>query len=76
MEKVIVPVEKFKSKDGKIFDTEEQCIHHEEIRDGIRKICPSCLGSKKVDPYGDGRVFHSCTQCGGKGYVKKQESWG
>ena len=75
MEIIKVLVEKYKSKDNIIFSTEKECILHEKKLDGLIKTCSNCNGEKKVDPYGDGRVFNTCTTCSGKGYIERREVW-
>jgi hypothetical protein len=75
MEIVKVLVEKYKAKDGMIFSTEEECIFHEKKLDGLIKTCHFCLGTKKVDVYGDGYVFATCNTCDGKGYLERKEVW-
>lgn len=75
MKIIKVNVEKFQANDGKIFDYEEDCIHHELVLKGFRKSCPLCEGKKKVDPYGDGKSFSYCNNCSGKGWVELKEVW-
>lgn len=75
----MIPVEikviKYEADDGKVFDTEADCIHHEKILSGERKVCPYCNGTKKVDLCGDGREFWKCQDCNGKGWVSKKVVW-
>lgn len=75
MKPITIQVTKFQANDGRVFDTEDQCTHHEKRVSGHIKTCPNCNGIGEVDPYGDGRTFIPCSKCGGKGYVEKQEIW-
>ena len=76
------------AKDGKEFETEKECIHHEKILDGTRKVCPECEGkgyflTEEMDEnYHTGapekRVLKTtCKSCHGKGYLEKvlKETW-
>ena len=75
------------AKDGKEFDSEESCRHHEMILDGTRIVCPHCGGKggwkgKWIDPYWhwDGPMggyyeYHTCEKCKGKGYLEKKVTW-
>lgn len=75
MEKIFVEVERYRSFDRLLFKTEQECIHHEKMLQGIRKICPECKGTKEVDQTGDGRSFSKCDTCSAKGWVEKEEVW-
>lgn len=75
MEKIIDEVEKYRANDGKIFNDKEDCIHHEKMLSGERKICPNCEGKGKVDPTNDGREYWTCSTCNGKKWVEKVEVW-
>ena len=74
MEKVKVEVIKYKAKDGRIFDEEKSCIHHEKMLSGERKTCQSCGGRGEV-PDGFGVRNIKCGTCSGKGWVEKFEVW-
>jgi len=75
------------AKDGKEFDSEESCKHHEMILDGTRIVCPRCNGKggwqgKWIEPYwhwdgpmGGYHEFHTCEKCKGKGYLEKKVTW-
>jgi predicted RNA-binding Zn-ribbon protein involved in translation (DUF1610 family) len=75
------------AKDGKEFDSEEECKHHEMILDGTRIVCPNCGGEggfrgKWIEPYEhwDGPMggyyeFTRCSRCKGKGYLEKKVTW-
>ena len=76
------------ANDGKEFETEKECIHHEKILDGTRKGCPECKGkgyflTEEMDEnYHTGapekRVWKTtCKSCHGKGYLEKvvKETW-
>ena len=75
------------AKDGKEFDSEDKCRHHEMILDGIRIVCPQCDGKKGwrgkwIEPYDhwDGPMggyyeWHTCPKCKGKGYLEKKVTW-
>ena len=76
------------AKDGKEFDSENECKHYEMILDDTRKVCPECHGKGVVikeyeyDNYHSGVpetsiFFPTCTKCNGKGYLEKKikEVW-
>jgi DnaJ-class molecular chaperone len=75
------------AKDGKEFDSEEECKHHEMILDGTRIVCPDCKGQggftgKWVEPYEHwegtmGGYYERtvCPKCNGKGYLEKKITW-
>ena len=75
------------AKDGKEFNTEDECIHHEMMLDGIRIVCPNCngQGSWKTDyvpeyDHWDGTMggywnYEKCPKCKGKGYLEKKVTW-
>lgn len=74
------------AKDGKVFNSENECIHYEKILDGIRKVCPECKGKgyflvEEMDEnYHTGApetriVEKTCENCNGKGYLEKKEVW-
>lgn len=73
MEKVIVSVEKYKSNDGRVFDKEADCIHHELMASGVRRICAWCHGDKKVPDAGN-CYYIKCDGCDGKGWQEKYET--
>lgn len=75
MKQIKVSVTKYEANDGKIFDSEEECIHYEKMKSGQRKICDSCKGGKTIDPYGDGKTKWKCPMCDGKGWVEKTVVW-
>ncbi|EAO0106711.1 hypothetical protein EU727_08640 [Salmonella enterica] len=75
IEKILVQVERYKTPDGKIFDSLEKAEHHLKMITGERIVCPECHGNKKIDPYGDGRTFIPCGKCTGKGYLEKITEW-
>lgn len=73
----------FIAVDGKEFEKEQDCIHHEKILLGERKPCPDCGGTGAVfvtEEYEDhhGGTIRSidtetkCKTCGGKGYLEKK----
>lgn len=79
------------AKDGKEFDNEDACRHHEMILDGTRKVCTRCDGKGYINSHyeeyldsvvnwGDGQyhtrwVSDTCPECGGKGYLEKKVTW-
>jgi len=76
------------AKDGKEFDSEDECIHYEMMLDGIRVKCPVCDGKGYVrgrfveayDNYDIGHVdahyeYNKCNRCNGKGYLEKKIVW-
>lgn len=75
MKKIEVIVEKWESKDGLIWDTESDCIHHEKRLDGLIITCTNCKGKQNVDAFGDGSTFWECATCKGKGFLEKKEIW-
>lgn len=72
---------KFKTTDGQIFDVHSNAVIHQEILDGIKKGCNSCLSSgtilidktnQKPSNY-FGRqyiILEKCDKCNGKGYIE------
>lgn len=76
------------AKDGKEFNSESECKHHEMILNGTRIICPKCHGAKgfqgrfieAYDNYDIGHVdahyeWTICDKCKGKGYLEKKVTW-
>jgi len=76
------------AKDGKEFNSESDCKHHEMILNGTRIICPECNGKGKIDVIEEYDNYHTgvlekttiyptCTKCNGKGYLEKKikEIW-
>ena len=76
------------AKDGKEFDSEDKCKHHEMNLDGTRKVCEHCGGEGRIrgrlvneyDNYDIGHVeahyeYDICPKCGGKGYLEKKVTW-
>ena len=76
------------AKDGKEFNTREDCINHEKELDGIRKVCPTCNGAgwlqgKFVPAYDNYDIGHveahyewdECPTCHGKKYLEKKVVW-
>lgn len=74
MKPIQVAVTKYQAEDGKVFDSEEDCIHHEKMLSGIRKTCPSCNGLGNDQGYGTGWV-QTCGGCKGRGWVEKVVRW-
>lgn len=75
MRPIIIEVQKYEANNGSVFDTKDEAIHCDKLEDGTRRICSSCVGSGKLDPYGDGHVSMTCTDCGGNGWQEKVEVW-
>lgn len=71
-----VEITQYQTDDGLVFDTLGQAEHHEKMKAGIRKVCPSCDGEREYSPSGDGRDIITCPKCQGKGWVEKKEVWG
>jgi len=69
MEAVEVMIIKYKSKNGKIYDNEKDALLYDDIHDGIKKICPSCNGLKKVLDE-EGKYYRDCGVCNSKGYLE------
>lgn len=78
----------FIADDGIEFDTKKECIHHEKILKGERKICPECHGEGKTSEWEEYDNYHTgvkettlihptCKTCHGKGYLDKHmiEVW-
>lgn len=80
----------YTARDGKTFNSEEECRVHEMILDGEARVCPTCKGEKEcyhreVVGYTGGLQWHGepiygqkwgkCPTCGGKGYQVKKETW-
>ena len=75
------------AKDGKEFNDEDKCKHHEMILDGTRMVCPDCNGKGrwKTDyvpeyEHWEGTMggywnYATCKRCGGKGYLDKKVTW-
>ena len=74
--------------DGKEFETEYDCLHHEKLINGEIIICPECNGEGQTseweewDNYHTGvkersLIFPPCKKCNGRGYLKKviKETW-
>ena len=84
-----IQVNVFESSDGKEFESQEKCLFHEDIINGIKKICLPCYGSGRVlydnDPTGDGgwggtrcgisSSVIDCSNCKGKGYLELKTVW-
>ena len=73
----------FISFDGKEFEKEQDCIHHEKILTGERKLCSDCEGTGTVFVTEEFEDHHTgvmrslegktkCKTCGGKGYLEKK----
>ena len=77
MERVVISVEKYKAKDGKLFDTQTEVIDHELRLSGSRKTCPQCRGTGKYGTYEQYSIAEKCDNCKGKGYLDKEiiEVW-
>ena len=75
------------ANDGEEFSTEEECVGHEKMLSGERKICPECHGQgwvygRYIPPYdhwdgpmGGYHETHKCEKCNGKGYLEKKVTW-
>ena len=76
------------AKDGKEFNSPEECENYEMILDGTRIVCPKCNGKGKIatkekyDNYHTGApeiytIYPICKKCNGKGYLEKKiiEVW-
>ena len=75
------------AKDGKEFDSENECKNYEMMLDGTRIVCPACQGKGSwktdyVEPYDhwDGPMggywnYNTCSRCKGKGYLEKKVTW-
>jgi len=76
------------AKDGKEFNSEDECKHYEMILDGKCIICPECHGEGKIavieeyDNYHTGAperttIYPTCPKCNGKGFLEKKikEVW-
>lgn len=68
---------KYKTTDGQMFDFYYRANIHQEILDGVKKGCNSCLNSGKVFDLvknDDGHTYHVidviCDKCNGKGYIE------
>jgi len=86
----LVDYEVYIANDGTEFDNEQECIHHDKIYEGSRKVCETCGGSGYVNHrtqrYFDGGMYgdhqwhdretsDECPTCKGKGYLEKKISW-
>ena len=67
----------YKTTDGQLFDVYSNAVIHQEILDGIKKGCNTCLNSGKVlkeeylHQYGRNyTVLKDCKKCNGKGYIE------
>lgn len=56
----------YQSYDGNLFNSQEECIHHERLELGIRKICRNCSTHA---------VNNDCKLCGGNGWTEEKELW-
>ena len=75
------------AKDGKEYNSEEDCKHHEMILDGTRIVCPDCNGKGKwkttyvpereswEGTMGGYWEYETCKRCKGKGYLEKKVTW-
>ena len=75
------------ASDGQEFTSEDECLGHEKILDGTRKVCPFCNGKGGTygeyiperqhwdGPVGGYRPFTKCDKCDGKGYLDKVIVW-
>ena len=73
MEEIKIEIIKFKSKDGKIFDTVDEALIQDDIIDGKKKICPKCNGYKTVtctDEEYRKEWESKCKKCDGKGFLE------
>lgn len=80
-------VTKYKSDDGKIFDSKNECFDYEARMKGNRKTCTNCNGKGYISEgwhdvrneltcqYERVEYTHTCEVCGGKGYLDKVEIW-
>lgn len=80
-------VTKYRSSDGLVFDTKEQCLDHEARNKGTRKTCTHCKGRGYISEgwhevrneltyqYEQVEYTRTCNVCGGKGYLDKKEVW-
>lgn len=80
-------VTKYKSNDGRIFDTKDQCIDYEARMNGTRRTCTNCNGRGCISEgfhevrneltcqFETVEYTRTCTVCGGKGYLDKKEVW-
>lgn len=80
-------VTKYKSNDGHVFDTKEQCLDYEARMNGTRRTCTNCNGRGRISEgfhevrneltcqYETVEYSHTCEVCGGKGYLDKKEVW-
>ena len=75
------------AKDGKEFDSEDDCKHHEMMLDGTRIVCPDCNGKGQwrtnyvpEHDHWEGKMggyweYETCKKCKGKGYLEKKVIW-
>jgi len=75
------------AKDGKEFDSENECKNYEMMLDGTRIVCPDCQGKGrwKTDyvpehDHWEGKMggywkYNTCSRCKGKGYLEKKVTW-
>lgn len=75
MKEIEVTVIKYETNDGRFFGNKQSAMFHEGLLDGSIKVCSHCDGVGEIDSYGDGRVFHKCSECKGSGYLHKQTIW-
>lgn len=80
-------VTKYQAKDGRIFDTESQCLDYEARMNGTRRTCTNCNGRGCISEgfhevrneltcqFETVEYTRTCTVCGGKGYLDKKEVW-
>ena len=80
-------VTKYQAEDGRVFNTESQCLDYEARIKGTRRTCPNCNGKGYISDgwhdvlneltYQTERVeySHKCEVCDGKGYLDKKEIW-
>lgn len=75
------------AKDGKEFDSKEECENYEKILDGTRMVCPNCNGKGRWKTtyvpereHWEGTMggyweYETCKCCKGKGYLEKKVTW-
>jgi len=80
-------VDMYVSEDGKEFESESACIHHEKMVNGTRKKCDCCDGKgythREWIPEHDhwegtmGGYYKrtTCPKCKGKGYLERKVTW-
>ena len=73
--KVVQTYNVYIAKDGKEFESEDECKHHEMILDGTRVVCPHCNGNKDIGHVDAHYEWNTCPRCEGKGYLEKKTTW-